>query len=147
MALMRDRPYGSSNFLIDLGDGDSWSVAAGFAEVIFPPFRVDESGRDRLQNDGSRSLDAAGTNKLVLKRGVIGNLDLYAWWDEERRGAAPRRRTVKIELLSDDSSTVVLTWRFLNAKPATLSYSPLRAEESGVVMETLELAFDSMEML
>ena len=93
------------------------------------------------------STDVAVGNRLVLKRGVAGTLDLYAWWDKARRGRAPQRRAVKIELLSDDHATVVLTWRFRNVRPVSLSYSPLRANESGILIETVELAFDSMEML
>ena len=77
---------------------------------------------------------------------MIGHLDLYAWWNKARRGRAPRRRTVKIELLGEDQITVVLTWHFRNARPVSLSYSPLRAVEGGIVVETLELAFDNMEM-
>lgn len=74
-------------------------------------------------------------------------LDLYAWWNKARRGKAPQRRVVKIELLSEDQSTVVLTWRFRNVRPVSLSYSPLRASEGGIVMETMELAFESVEIL
>lgn len=45
MATMRERPYLNSNFLVDLGDGDSGAPTAGFAEVVFPDFRIDASGR------------------------------------------------------------------------------------------------------
>ena len=45
-----------------------------------------------------------------------------------------------------DMRTVVLTWRFRNARPVRLSYSPLRALDGGVLMETIELAFDGVEM-
>lgn len=149
MAVMRDRPYGSSNFLVDFGGGDSRSVTAGFVEVIFPPFTVDQTDprqAESMEPQGAESTAAALGNRLILKRGLIGTLDLYAWWNKARRGKAPQRRTVKIELLSEDQSTVVLTWRFRNVRPVSLSYSPLRAIEGGIVMETVELAFDSMEM-
>ena len=149
MAVIRDRPYGNSNFLVAFGGEDGRSVTAGFAEVIFPPFRVDQARRDQaesIETQGTQSADAAAGNRLVLKRGVIGTLDVYAWWNKARRGKAPQRRTVKIELLGDDQSTVVLTWRFRNVRPVSLSYSPLRANEGGILMETVELAFDSLEM-
>ena len=141
MAVMRDRPYVNSNFLVDLGTGDGNSVTAGFAEVIFPVFTIGSTK--------PRASDPAGaheSNHLILKRGVIGALDLYSWWSSAARGKKPQRRTVKIELLGEDHSTVVMTWRFRKAYPATLSYSPLRATEGSVVMETVELAFDSVEM-
>lgn len=149
MAVTRDQPYSNSNFLVDFGRGDSRSVTMGFAEVIFPPFNVDNTeGRQ----DNSMAIQGIGTttvavaNHIILKRGLIGNLDLYNWWNKARQGKAPQRRTLKIELLSEDRSTVVLTWRFRNVRPVSLFYSPLRAIEGGIVMETVVLAFDSMEM-
>ena len=136
MAVLRDRPYSNSNFLVDLGDGDVHSVAAGFSEVVFPTFAVDAGEAD----------EHTAAHRLILKRGAIGALNLYAWWHKARRGKAPQRRTVKVELLGDDRATVVLTWRFRNARPVSLTYSPLHASEGGLLIETLELAFDSVEM-
>jgi hypothetical protein len=39
-----------------------------------------------------------------------------------------------------------MSWRFANARPVSLHYTPLRAAESAIVIETLELAFDAMTM-
>ncbi len=139
MAVMRDRPYVNSNFLVDLGTGDGNSVTAGFAEVIFPAFNIGSTNH----SDPARAHESS---RLILKRGLIGALDLYSWWSSAPRGKTPKRRTVKITLLGEDHSTVVMTWLFRKAYPTTLSYSPLRATEGSVVMETVELAFDSMEM-
>ncbi|NGZ98074.1 MAG: hypothetical protein CV089_18435 [Nitrospira sp. WS110] len=150
MAVVSERPYRNSNFLVDLGQGDNRSMVAGFAEVIFPNFMVSQAHSDQrpqiVQQPNERA-EVAAANCLVLKRGVMGSLDLYAWWDEARKGTAPRRRTVKVQLLGEDQSTVVLTWRFDNVRPVSLSYSPLRAMEGGILMETLILKFDRMEML
>ena len=63
-----------------------------------------------------------------------------------RLGKAPKRRTLEVRLLADDQRTVVMSWRFFNVRPVALAYSPLRAAETSVLMETLELAFDRMEM-
>jgi len=149
MAVLRDRPYGNSNFLVDFGEGDSRSVTAGFAEVIFPQFTFNHArpGPDApIDSQVAAPANATACNRLVLKRGLIGALDLYDWWNGARHGAAPKQRTVKIELLSEDLTTVVLTWHFRKAYPVSLSYSPLRALDGGIVMESIELAFESMEM-
>lgn len=149
MAVMRDRPYVNSNFLVDLGTGDGDSVTAGFAEVIFPVFSIGLANRhppNRTPAHGSDPAGAHESSRLILKRGLIGTLDLYSWWSSAPRSKTPKRRTVKITLLGEDHSTVVMTWLFRKAYPTTLSYSPLRATEGSVVMETVELAFDSMEM-
>ena len=130
---VRERPCTGANFLVSFGSGDARAERAGFSEVIFPTFR--------LQAEPN-----APEPSLILKRGVSGGLDLYTWWDKARRGKAPQRRTVKVELLGEDQRTVVLTWRFRNARPLSLAYSPLNALEGGIVIETLELAFERMEM-
>jgi phage tail-like protein len=150
MAVVSERPYRNSNFLVDFGRGDSASKLAGFAEVIFPDFIIDQpEGHPRPHTvpQPVERAEVAAANRLVLKRGVMGSMDLYAWWDETRKGRAPRPRTVKVELLGEDQSTVVLTWRFDNVRPVSLSYSPLRAMDSGILMETLILEFGRMEML
>ena len=149
MAVMRDRPYVNSNFLVDLGTGDSNSVTAGFAEVIFPAFTIGSTNRRpqaRKPRHGGDPTGAQENSRLILKRGLIGALDLYTWWSSAPRGKKPQRRTVKIELLSEDHRTVVTTWHFRKAYPAMLTYSPLRAIEGSVVIETVELEFDSVEM-
>jgi phage tail-like protein len=147
--LRQGRPHGSAHFLVEIGRANARSAEAGFFEVIFPPFvvadaaagkRVETAGAD----DGSGA--PAAERHLVLRRGATGALDLYAWWDAARRGEAPRRRVVTVKLLADDRRTVVLTWRFRNARPVRLSYSPLRALDGGVLMETIELDFDGVEM-
>ncbi|NGZ02258.1 MAG: hypothetical protein CV090_04310 [Nitrospira sp. WS238] len=150
MAVISERPYRNSNFLVDFGRGDSGALHSGFAEVIFPDFTVGKPDGDQLPQTGQQPIErteVAAANCLVLKRGVMGSMDLYAWWDDARKGTAPRRRTVKVHLLGEDQSTVVMTWCFDHVRPVSLSYSPLRAMEGGILMETLILKFDRMDML
>jgi hypothetical protein len=127
------RPVGNANFLVDLGLGDPEAPEAGFAEVLLPPLRSDEAGAD------------ATPSRLVLRRGVTGALDLYAWWDKSRRARKPQPREVTVTLLGPGREPV-MRWRFSNARPVSLSYSPLRASEGTVLMETIEIAFDTMQV-
>jgi phage tail-like protein len=108
--------------------------------VIFPVF-------DAGIGDEARVADAGAAPHLILKRGFAGSLDLYTWWNKARRGRAPKQKTLHIRLLAEDQRTVVAAWRFRAVRPVRLSYSPLRASEGGIVFETIELAFDRMEML
>src|SRR5271154_5497231 len=126
----RDQPHINANFLVEFGAG----TGGGFAEVIFAPFTTGSG-------DG-----APLGNRLVLRRGATGSLDLYDWWNQARRGQAPLRRVVRVKLLAEDHKTVVMTWRFRNVKPVSLAYSPLNALEGSVVMETIELAFGDVEI-
>lgn len=118
--------------------------------MIFPPFtHVD--ARDPLAGAPALIPDTAASGHaparhLLLRRGVTGSLDLFQWWHEARPDAVTSTRTVTVQLLSDNLASVVLTWRFHRAYPVSVSYSPLRANEDGIVMETVELAFDRVEM-
>ena len=130
-----ERPRASSNFLVDLGAGNPRAESAGFSEVIFPTLPVEAAKGDAL-----------APPHLILRRAVTGALDLHAWWRQARQGMAPQRRVLKVMLLDDDRRGVVWTWRFRNVRPVSLTYSPLRAMEAAILMETLELAFDDVEI-
>lgn len=147
MAVLRDRPYSSSHFLVDFGDGNAWTASGGFSEVIFPEFVITSGKRGpRAQKPPADPIVERQREHLILKRGALGSLDLYDWWNKARLGKAPKRRMLTVHLLADDQRTVVMSWRFTNVRPVALAYSPLRAAETGVLIETLELAFDRMEM-
>ena len=134
------RPLIGAHFLVDLGVGDPASPDAGFCEVIFPTFRFAlDDAREPPPDAGP------GAERLVLRRGATGAHDLYIWWDKARRGKAPQRRTVTVSLL-DAEFAVVLRWRFRNARPVSLRYSPLRAVDGAIVFETIELEYDRVEM-
>ena len=124
-------PQSNANFLVDLGNGDPRAPQAGFCEVVFPQFHVDASEAPR---------------RLILRRGVTGSLDLYAWWDEARRDKSLRPRTLEVQLMTPDLSRPVMTWTFHGARPVSLSYAPLNALQATVLVESLELEFDSVDM-
>ena len=149
MAINRDKPYANGNFLVDLGTGDTSGPKAGFAEVILPESTIDvieyRSGNAR-ELSTSKIPGRAHYGSVILKRGVIGSLDLYEWWDEMRKGDVKAARNVIIQLLNEDHSETVLTWRFLRAWPVKYAFSPLEAKGKESLVEVLELAFESMEM-
>jgi phage tail-like protein len=138
------RPHGNAHFLVEIGRTSERAAEAGFCEVIFPRFIAAPTG----QRSSMMPSEAAGPpdDRLVLRRGATGALDLYEWWQAARKGGAQRGRMVTVKLLADDLATVVMTWRFRKARPVALSYSPLNALDGSVLMETVELAFDTVEM-
>ena len=149
MATERDRPYLNGNFQVDLGTGDVGSVRAGFSEVFLPEAGIDvveyRNGNEKT-NEPRKLIGSVGYDNLVLRRGLIGALDLYEWWNLARNGVAGVRRNVVVRLLSEDSADVVFTWKFTNAWPAKYTFSPLSGGGSEVVVEELELAFERMEI-
>ena len=124
-------PHLNAHFVVDLGSGDAHAPEAGFCEVVFPHFHVD-----------------AGETapRLILRRGVTGSLDLYTWWDETRRDKHSRPRTITVQLMTPDLTRPAMTWTFHGARPLALSYTPLNALQPAILIESLELEFDTFEI-
>ncbi len=133
------RPYGSFNFRVVLGE--SGRETLGFCEVVFPDFPVPAPAARRRP---AESTDRPAT--LLLRRGFDGRPELYDWWNDVRRARKkPPARTVTVELLNETRRPVA-RWTFTGCRPVTLAYSPLDAQASAVLIETLELSFEKMEL-
>jgi phage tail-like protein len=148
MAVFRDRPYPCCNFLVDLGSGDPESVIAGFEEVILPAMSVEvieyRNGNDK-ENSLRKITGIERYDNIILKRGVVGALDLYQWYDEIRNGNQNAWRTVTIRLL-DEERNPVQTWVLRRARIVRYQPGPLNARGRHVAMETVELACERIEI-
>ena len=140
---IRDNPYGGFNVLVDLGDG-SGDVAGGFRtvrgigtslDVITYRNGDDRSGAPR-QLPGLRHY-----SRVVLSRGVVGDLRLWQWASQE----PPDKRTVVITLL-DERREPVLRFVLLDAFPTRWEGPDLDAQASDVAVETLELCYDGLRV-
>jgi len=149
MAVLRDRPYANYNFLVDIGSGETGGPGAGFCEVILPASTIDvieyRSGNER-ESGVHKIPGRARYSNVILKRGVIGELDLYQWWNDTRNGDVNSFRTVRISLQNEDRTEIVLTWIFLRAWPTRYEFSPLEGKGKETLIEVLELAFERMQM-
>jgi phage tail-like protein len=149
MAVMRDRPYTQFNFLVDLGTGDPHGPDGGFESVTGLESWVDVI---EYRNGNSREnapIKLAGLNKVsdvTLKRGVIGALSLYQWFDDIRNGNQNSRRTVTISLQSEDHTEVVMTWRLIRAIVVKYTAPDLNAEANEVAIEEIVLAHERLEI-
>ncbi len=149
MAVQRDRPYPGFNFLVDLGVGDTGGPEGGFSEVVFPEFTLDviEYRSGNAKENGVVKLTGLERHgNVVLKRGIVGSLNLYQWWNQVRNGDQSALRTVVIQLQNEDRTAVVLTWKLLRARPVKLLYGALKAAGRELAVEHLELAFERIEM-
>jgi phage tail-like protein len=147
MATLRDLPYGNQHFRVDLGDGNE-GIAAGFSEVVLPDISIDvieyRNGNDK--ESGTHKLPGlARYDNVILRRGIIGSLNLYEWINQVRNGNANAKRTVTITLLSEDL-TAVLVWKLLRAWPVKYSFRDLNAKGTDVAIEQLVLAYERLEM-
>jgi phage tail-like protein len=149
MSIRRDTPYTNFNFLVDLGTGDPQGPAAGFEEVTLPEMWVDvieyREGNQKA-NDTRKLTGLAHYGNVTLKRGVAGDLSLYAWFDAVRNGEQGVLRTVTIQLQNENHSAVVQTWSLLRARPVRIRWGPLNAKGKETAVEYLELACERIEL-
>jgi phage tail-like protein len=148
MAVLRAQPYGDQHFLVDLGTGNT-GPESSFSEVIIPGISIDvieyRTGGDK--ENGVRKLPGLVKNgDVTLKRGIIGSLNLYDWINDVRNGDANARRTVTIQLLSEDLTTVAVTWKLLRAWPVKYTGPQLNGKGTDVAMEEIVLAYERLEM-
>lgn len=148
MAVMRDHPYGQFNFLVDLGTGNAEDPDGGFQEcsAIGMEVAVAEYRNGNEKENNPRKI--AGLTKatdVTLKRGIIGSTTLFEWIRQVRDGDQATR-TVTIQLVSEDRSGAVLTWRLLRARIIKHTSGPLNATGGDVAMEELTLAYERLEI-
>jgi phage tail-like protein len=149
VAVLRDRPYGQFNFLVDLGTGNTDGPEAGFQECSEIGMSVDvieyRNGNEK-ENNVRKLTGLTRLSDVTLKRGIIGSLDLYHWLDQIRNGDAAAYRTVRIQLQNEDHTTTVQTWKLLRARIVKHVSGPLNAKGSDVAMEELTLAYERLEL-
>jgi phage tail-like protein len=149
MAVLRDRPYVQFNFLVDIGTGDRMGVDGGFREVSGLDSWVDvieyRTGNSK-ENNPIKLTGLSRVTDVTLRRGVIGSLGLYAWFDEVRNGSPGALRTVTISLQTEDRSGVVMTWRLARARPVKHTSGPFNAQGTDVAIEELVLAYERLEL-
>jgi phage tail-like protein len=149
MAVLRDHPYGRFNFLVDLGTGVTDGPEAGFQEcsqigmeVVVAEYR---NGNDK-ENNVHKITGLSKVPDVTLKRGLIGSLNLYNWINDIRNGNQSALRTVTIQLMNEDHTAAVMTWKLLRARIVKHVSGPLNAKGTDVAMEELTLAYERLEM-
>jgi phage tail-like protein len=151
MAVKRDNPYGAFNYLVTLGgqtgDGAPGTVVGGFSDVSGLGVDISYSEYRNGNEQVNTVRKVPNTHKLddiVLKRGLIGSDDLFAWLKTVRDGTI-EARPVTITLL-DEARRAVATWRIRNAQPKKWTGPTLAAKGGGeVAMEELHLVHEGIE--
>jgi phage tail-like protein len=149
MATLRERPYVQFNFLVDLGNGNTSGPQAGFQELSGIGMEVTVSEYRPGNHKENSVMKITGMNKstdVTMKRGVIGSLDLYQWLNQIRNGDQAALRTVTIQLMSEDHTAVVQTWKLQRARIIKHTSGPLNAKGTDVALEELVVAYERLEM-
>jgi phage tail-like protein len=147
MATQRDNPYGAFNYLVSLGDGNEAAVVAGFSDVSGLGNELNYSeyrnGNEKF-NTVRKVANSYKNDDVTLKRGLIGSLDLFAWFKAVRDGTyQPRQVTIK---LLNEARKEVAVFRLRNAQPKKWVGPTLAAKGGGeVAMEELHLVHEGIE--
>lgn len=149
MAVKRERPYAQFNFLIDLGAGTTDGPEAGFQECSEIGMLVDvieyRNGNEK-ENSVRKLTGLTRYPDVILRRGIVGSLDLYQWLNDIRNGNQMAFRTVTVRLMNEDHTAVVQEWKLLRARIIKHVSGPFNARASDVAMEELTLAYERLEM-
>lgn len=148
MAIERDNPYGTFNFLVDLGTGDAESIKAGFQEVSGMNIEVTSAdyrnGNDKV-NHVRKINGMYKVGDVTLKRGLIGATDLYGWLNDVRLGSQTAKRSVTIQLRDEAGTATVMTWKLTNARPMRYTVPAFNAKTgTDVAIEELVLSCEDL---
>ena len=148
MAVLRDDPYSSLNFLVVIQGvlDDGRSVRAQFAEVSGLDVEiVPIEYRNGAENLTVRKLPGlVKFNNIVLKRGITGDLTLWQWIKTAMDGQVQRASGTVI--LLDDSRQEVMRWNFRRGWPCKLTGPALKAKGNEIAIETLEICHEGLEI-
>jgi phage tail-like protein len=152
MAVPRDNPYGAFNFqvTVDRFGGDATAVRAGFQEISGLGLEVTvaeyRNGNEK-ENHVRKMNGIYKASDVTLKRGVIGVTDFSDWIKAVRDGEQAVRSTVKIDLLDEAHSGVVMSWTLTNAKPMKYTGATLNAKGgTDVAIEELVLSCEKLDV-
>jgi phage tail-like protein len=127
-------------------DGEDllFSEASGFSSELEMETSLVEGGNN---NRAFPLPKRVKFNDLVLKRGMVAKSSPFHKWCEETINTnyvnPVETKTVVVNLL-DESGTILIHWRFVNALPKKLEVSALNANASGdsaIMLETVTLTY------
>ena len=138
-----NNPHPAFNFQVDAG-----FTRNGFARVQLPALEREviryRDGSDRLET--VRLLPGLlRIGECVLERGVMPPDNEFFLWLNTIGSGIVERRDVTVRLL-DAAHEPVLAWTLRNCFPSMLQWSILDAQQGTVLIETLRLAVEGVDV-
>ena len=139
-------PYSAFNFIVEINGAQ----IAAFQEVS----GLDSENTPIEYREGADAMNTVrklpGIEKypnLTLKRGITGSTALWDWRKEVRDGstAFPPVRDVVIQLQNEQHQNVY-KWKLTNAWCTKLAGPSLNAKGNEIAIETMELAYDRIDI-
>ena len=128
--------------LRDAGDNDIRFREVSGLTMELEEETVNEGGENRF----SHKLPVRGRYPdLVLKRGLLTSTGVRAWIEDAVQNLVIQPTTVWVSLLND-AHEPLQTYTVIGAWPKKWAVSDFSAESSDVVVETLELAYQTFRV-
>ena len=147
-----DTPYPAFAFQVDFSDpanGDAPICQGGFSEcsgleATMEPKVIRAGG----QNYGAAQRAGQVTfGTVILRRGMTGNRDLWAWFSHvNQAGRTALRLQVIITVLAPGTDAPVLRVRLDRALPVKLKCADLNARATEVAVEELHLVHEGLSI-
>lgn len=136
-------------FALDIGGepaDSAFQEASGFDKEMDVE-EVSSGGENRFRYRLPKGLKSSN---LVLKRGVTLSSSPLAKWChdtlESSMGELIKPKDVRLTLFKPDGSTA-MSWTFTKAWPVKWAYSELKSQDNGLLIETIELAYQTGAMV
>lgn len=143
MATPRNDPYVAFNYVVEING----IRVAGFNEVSGLDAELEPIDyRNGDEDFVARKLP--GIKKfpnIVLKRGIIGDLDLFNWFLQGAKGTVDRRDGAIA--LRDEKRDEVMRWRFVRGWACKYTGPSLKADSSAVAIESIEICHERLELV
>ena len=128
------------HFLVEFGnqkDEFQFQSVSGLS-VDLETEEIKEGGENRFKH---KLPVRAKYPNLILKRGLLVNSGLIDWCNAAIEGFDFKPTDIIIKLLNEENQPLV-SWNIVQAYPVKWSIGEFAAEESKIVIETLELTYN-----
>ncbi len=139
----RNDPYRGYNYRVEIDN----AAVAGFSEASGLSFNIDPVEYREGTDVNMHVRKLTGLRKfsnITLKRGYTDNRELWNWYLTGLNGAVERRNGAII--LQDEDRTAVLRWNFEAGWITKYESSNLSASSNDVLIETIEICVERVEI-
>lgn len=143
MATPRVDPYVAFNFLVEIAGlrAGGFSEISGLdAEIKTIDYRNGDEDFVPRKLPGLKQFP-----NLVLKRGILGELDIFRWVQQGAGGRVDRREGAII--LRDEQRNEVMRWKFVRGWACKYTGPSLTGSSNEVAFEAIEIAHEGLTVL
>ena len=140
MATSRVDPYVSFNYLVEIAGiraGGFNEISGLDAEVQTIDYRNGDEDFVPRKLPGMKQFP-----NIVLKRGIIGDLDVFSWLQQAASGRVDRREGAII--LRDEQRNEVMRWKFIRGWACKYTGPSLKGGANEIAFESIEIAHEGL---